>query len=398
MHAATAAASTTPPARSTPTLTRVPSLTAEPSPTATPAPPLPEIALRPAFPNLRFRQLTNLVQPDDDTNRIFVTEQAGRILVFPNEPTVEKADTLLDITGRSRGGANEEGLLGLAFSPEFAENGHFFVYYSAIDPRRSVLSRFTVSDNDPNLADAFSEIVILEVDQPYPNHNGGQIAFGPDGYLYVALGDGGYASDPHGNGQNTGTLLGSILRLDVSGASADAGYTIPRDNPFVDVPGARGEIWAYGLRNPWRFSFDPETGLLWTADVGQNAYEEINVVRRGGNYGWNIMEGLHCFSPRQGCDMTGLEPPVAEYGREDGCSVTGGHVYRGSELHGLVGAYVYGDYCTGRIWGVRTDGETATEPQLLVDSDLSITSFGRGVYGSLYVLGRDDGVYVAVPG
>ena len=365
--------------------------------TSAPAPGLPDIVLRSAFPNLEFSRLTNLVQPDDGTNRIFITEQWGRIRVFPNEPTAEKADTFLDITGRSGGGANEEGLLGLAFSPDFAENGHFFVYYSAIDPRRSVLSRFTVSDNDPNLADAFSEIVVLEVEQPYSNHNGGQIEFGPDGYLFVALGDGGYASDPHGNGQNTGTLLGSILRLDVSGVSEDAGYAIPPDNPFVGVAGARGEIWAYGLRNPWRFSFDPETGLMWAADVGQNAYEEIDVVQRGGNYGWNIMEGLHCFSPRQGCDTTGLEMPVAEYGRSDGCSVTGGHVYRGSDIPGLVGAYVYADFCTGRIWGIRYDGETATEPQLLVDSDLAITSFGRGLDGSLYVLGRDDGVYIAVP-
>ncbi len=358
---------------------------------------LPGIALRPAFPNLQLERLTNLVQPDDGTNRIFITEQWGRIRVFPNEPTVEHPGMFLDIQGRSRGGANEEGLLGLAFSPDFAENGHFFVYYSAIDPRRSVLSRFTVSDNDPNLADVFSEIVILEVEQPYSNHNGGQIEFGPDGYLYVALGDGGLASDPMGNGQNTGTLLGSILRLDVSGVSPDAGYAIPLDNPFVGVSGARGEIWAYGLRNPWRFSFDSEIGLMWAADVGQNSYEEIDVVKRGGNYGWNIMEGLHCFSPSQGCDTAGLEMPVAEYGRSEGCSVTGGHVYRGSDLPGLVGAYVYADFCTGRIWGISYDGETATEPQLLVDSDLAITSFGRGLDGSLYVLSRDDGVYIAVP-
>ena len=272
-------ATATPSARSTPTL--VPSATADASPPTTPAPPLPAIALRPAFPHLQLRSLTNLVQPDDGTNRIFVTEQLGRILVFPNDSTVEQADVFLDIQGRSRGGANEEGLLGLAFSPNYGQDGHFFVYYSDIDPRRSVLSRFTISDNDPNLADVFSEVVILEVAQPFPNHNGGQIAFGPDGYLYVALGDGGSASDPYGNGQNTGTLLGSILRLDVSDVSQDAGYAIPPDNPFVGVPGARGEIWAYGLRNPWRFSFDTETGLMWAADVGQNAYEEIDIVRRG---------------------------------------------------------------------------------------------------------------------
>ncbi len=375
----------------------MPTSTAEASPATTPAPPLTAIALRPAFPNLRFRQLTNLVQPDDGSNRIFVTEQAGRILVFPNDPAVEHASVFLEIRERGLGQANEEGLLGLAFSPDFTLDGHFFVYYSATQPRRSVLSRFSVNESDPNLADPSSEVVILEVEQPYSNHNGGQIEFGPDGYLYVALGDGGSAGDPFGSGQDTGTLLGAILRLDVSGASADAGYAIPPDNPLVGVPGARGEIWAYGLRNPWRFSFDTETGLLWTADVGQNAYEEINVVSRGGNYGWNIMEGRQCFSPRRGCDASGLELPVAEYGRSDGCSVTGGHVYRGSDQPDLVGAYVYGDFCTGRIWGVRYDGETATEPQLLVDSDLEITSFGMGMDGSLYVLGRDDGIYLVVP-
>ena len=188
------------------------------------------------------------------------------------------------------------------------------------------------------MADASSEVVVLEVEQPYGNHNGGQIEFGPDGFLYVALGDGGSSGDPMGSGQDTGTLLGAILRLDVSGASADAGYAIPPDNPFLGIPGARGEIWAYGLRNPWRFSFDQATGRLWAADVGQNAYEEINVVKRGGNYGWTIMEGLHCFSPRQGCDTSGLELPVAEYGRSEGCSVTGGHVYDGGDIPGLQGA------------------------------------------------------------
>ena len=367
------------------------------SPADTSATPLPTISLRPAFPNLRFRRLTNLLQPDDGADRIFVTEQSGRILVFPNDPEVESAGEFLDIRDIVRDEANEEGLLGLAFPPDFPATDHFFVHYSASSPRRSVISRFSVSGSDPDMADASSEVVVLEVEQPYGNHNGGQIEFGPDGFLYVALGDGGSSGDPMGSGQDTGTLLGAILRLDVSGASADAGYAIPPDNPFLGIPGARGEIWAYGLRNPWRFSFDQATGRLWAADVGQNAYEEINVVKRGGNYGWKIMEGLHCFSPRQGCDTSGLELPVAEYGRSEGCSVTGGHVYDGGDIPGLQGAYVYGDFCTGRIWGIRFDGVAASEPQLIVDSDLSITSFGRGVDGSMYVLGRDDGVYLVVP-
>ncbi len=317
--------------------------------------------------------------------------------VFPNDPAVESAGVFLDIRDIVNEGSNEEGLLGLAFPPDFSETGRFFVHYTASSPRRSVVSRFSVSEGNPDLADPSSEVVILEVEQPFQNHNGGQIEFGPDGYLYVALGDGGAAGDPYGNGQDTGTLLGAILRLDVSGASPDAGYAIPPDNPLVGVTGARGEIWAYGLRNPWRFSFDPVTGLLWTADVGQDKYEEIDVVKRGGNYGWNVMEASNCYRPRRDCDTTGLELPVAEYGRGDGCSVTGGHVYRGDGIPGLAGAYVYGDYCTGRIWGITFDGETAAEPQLLLDSELLITSFGSGVDGSLYVLGRDDGVYVAVP-
>ena len=368
-----------------------------PSPTVTPTPASPKISLRPAFPNLRFRHLTNLVQPDDGANRIFVTEQSGRILVFPNDSGVESAAVFLDIRDIVRELANEEGLLGLAFPPDFPVTGHFFVHYTASSPTRSVVSRFSVSESDPDLADASSEVVVLELEQPYSNHNGGQIEFGPDGLLYVALGDGGSTADPLGSGQDLGTLLGAILRLDVSGTSPDAGYAIPPDNPFLGVSGAREEIWAYGLRNPWRFSFDPATGRLWAADVGQNSYEEINVVMGGGNYGWKIMEGRHCFSPRQDCDTTGLELPVAEYGRSEGCSVTGGHVYRGADIPVLEGVYVYGDFCTGRIWGIHFDGVAASEPELLVDSDLSITSFGRGVDGSLYVLGRDDGVYLAVP-
>ncbi len=337
--------------------------------------------------------MTNLVQPDDGLDRIFVTEQAGRVLVFPNDQSANDTQVFLDVRDRVNEGGNEEGLLGIAFDPDYKDNGHFYLYYSASGPRRSVLSRFSVGSDSPNLVDPASEVVILEVRQPYSNHNGGQLAFGPDGYLYVGLGDGGSGGDPLGNGQDPGTLLGSILRIDVSNVTEGQTYGIPPDNPFVGVPGAREEVWVYGLRNPWRFSFDDDTGLLWVADVGQNGWEEIDVVGKGLNYGWNVMEGAHCFSPRSGCDTSGLELPVAEYDRSGGCSVTGGYVYRGDRLLSLRGAYVYGDFCSGKIWGLRYDGSTVTEVKLLVDSNLSITSFGQDLAGSLYILSRNDGIY-----
>ena len=351
-----------------------------------------------AFPNLTFQRLTNLVQPDDGHDHIFVTEQAGYVRVFSNDQEVREADTFLDISDRVNEGGNEEGLLGLAFDPDYKHNGYFYVYYSAASPRRSVLSRFSVSPSDPKTADPNSETVIMQIAQPFSNHNGGQIAFGPDGYLYVGLGDGGSRGDPQRNGQNTGTLLGSILRIDVMDISDSRSYQIPPDNPLVGVSGAREEIWAYGLRNPWRFSFDGRTGALWVADVGQNSIEEVDVVRKGLNYGWNVMEGTLCFSPPSDCDKAGLELPVAEYSRSGGnCSVTGGYVYGGRGMPSLLGAYVYGDYCSGRIWGLRYDGNSVTEHMLLADSELLITSFGLDLDLNLYVLSRNDGIYRLVP-
>lgn len=350
-----------------------------------------------AFPNLTFQRLTNLVQPDDGRDRIFITEQAGIVRVFSNDQDASNSEVFLDIRDLVSTGHNEEGLLGLAFDPDYRDNGHFYLYYSAAGARRSALSRFSISPNDPNVADPDSELVIMEILQPYGNHNGGQIAFGPDGHLYVGLGDGGKGGDPLGNGQDIGSLLGAILRIDVRGGCGNKNYCIPPDNPFIGVAGARGEIWAYGLRNPWRFSFDKETGILWSGDVGQNRWEEIDIVEKGLNYGWNVMEGAHCFSPSVGCNTVGLALPVVEYGHSDGCSVTGGYVYRGSNTPSLLGAYVYGDFCSGRIWGLRYDGVSITEHRLLVNSDLSITSFGRDLSGNLYVLSRDDGIYKLVP-
>ena len=296
-----------PPTTPTPDLPALPTPTK--APTQTPAL-LRPMAVERVFPNLAFRRLTNLVQPDDALNLLFVTEQAGLVRAFVYDDEATGSLVFLDITDRVNEGGNEEGLLGLAFDPNYQSSGYFYVYYSAEGPRRSVLSRFSVTNN-PVLADPDSELIILEVPQPYSNHNGGQLAFGPDSYLYIGLGDGGKGGDPHGNGQNTATRLGSILRIDVSRASEGERYRIPHDNPLVGVAGAKPEIWAFGLRNPWRFSFDRETGQLWAADVGQNSWEEVDLIERGLNYGWNVMEGAQCFSPRSSCNTTGLRLPVA---------------------------------------------------------------------------------------
>jgi glucose/arabinose dehydrogenase len=348
------------------------------------------------FPDLSFQEMTNLVQPDGTSDLIFVTEQRGIIYAF-SASNPQQANIFLDITDRVNRGGNEEGLLGLAFDPDYQENGCFYVYYSADNPRRSVLSRFSLHQEDTAVADPESEIIIMEVEQPYSNHNGGQLAFGPDGYLYIGLGDGGSAGDPEGNGQNLGTLLGSILRIDVSELSQPGDYEIPADNPFVDTTGARAEIWALGLRNPWRFSFDSQTGLLWAGDVGQGSWEEIDIIAKGANYGWNIMEGLHCYSPASGCDQSGLTLPIAEYDHSQGrCSVTGGYVYRGDQIPSLQGYYIYGDYCSGGIWALAYDGNVVTENMLLTESGLSITSFGEDLAGNLYILDRQGGIYTLV--
>jgi glucose/arabinose dehydrogenase len=358
-------------------------------------PPTTNILVERVFPDLSFQEMTNLVQPDDTSGLIFVTEQRGIIYSF-SAGSPQQADIFLDITDRVNRGGNEEGLLGLVFDPDYQGNGYFYVYYSAADPARSVLSRFSLDQDNTDVADPESEVIIIEIPQPYSNHNAGQLAFGPDGYLYIALGDGGSAGDPLGNGQNLGTLLGSILRIDVSGLSAPGDYEIPADNPFVGTEGAREEIWAYGLRNPWRFAFDSETGLLWAGDVGQSSWEEIDIIAKGANYGWNIMEGSHCYSPATGCNQSGLTLPVVEYDHTQGCSVTGGYVYQGDQIPSLQGYYIYGDYCSGNIWALAYDGSVVTENILLVDSGLSITSFGEDLAGNLYILDRQGGIYTLV--
>ena len=357
---------------------------------------LPMLDLVRVFPALTFERPVFLTHAGDGSGLLYLIEQEGVIhRLGPDTPG--QAEVFLDIRSRVNRGGNEEGLLGLAFSPKFVDSGHFYVYYSAAGPRRSVLSRFTTRAD--GLGDEGSEEVVLEVGQPFRNHNGGMITFGPDGMLYVGLGDGGSAGDPQRNGQNLGTLLGAVLRIDTEQAEENAPYGIPADNPFVEMTGARGEIWAYGLRNPWRFSFDMETGDLWVGDVGQNALEEVDIVHPGANYGWNVMEGSRCFrSPS--CNADEFQSPVTEYGRDLGCSITGGYVYRGQRISALKGAYLYADFCSGRIWGLRHDGETVTEQAELARAPFEISSFGEDADGEVYVLGFDGGIYTltAAPG
>ena len=362
--------------------------------------PLEPMRVTQAFPNISYPRMVHLTYADDDTNRLFLVLQPGQIIVFPNKEETTSSTIFLDIRERVSDAGNEEGLLGLAFDPEYRTNGFFYVYYSASSPRRSILSRFSMSRDDPNRANPASELILLEVSQPFPNHNGGNLVFGPEGYLYVGLGDGGFRGDPRDNGQNRRTLLGSILRIDVSATRLGQPYTIPPDNPFVGLGnGVREEIWAYGLRNPWRFTFDRATGQLWAGDVGQNDYEEVDIIRPGLNYGWDIMEGLHCYPPSiEACDQQGLEPPIIEYSQaEGGCSITGGYVYRGSRLPSLYGAYIYGDFCSGKVWALRYNGAQVTEHAELVDSRLQISAFGEGQDGEVYILSFDRKIYRLEP-
>ncbi len=339
-----------------------------------------------AFPNLTFDAPVDIQHAGDGTNRLFVVEQKGVIQVFPNDSLVNTSEVFLDLTDKVLYGG-EQGLLGLAFHPNYEQNGYFYVDYTTDNPRRTVISRFSVSQDNPNNADPNSELEILSVQQPYSNHNGGQVVFGPDGYLYISFGDGGSANDPDGNGQNRTTLLGSIIRIDVDNPDSGMNYGIPDDNPFVGNNNDwREEIYAYGLRNVWRFSFDPETDKLWAADVGQNAYEEIDLIEKGGNYGWNIMEGLHCFNPSSNCDQTGLELPIWEYSHSDpngGQSITGGYVYRGKEASELYGGYVYGDFVTQRIWVFFPLGNP-TNMMIFNNTGQAITTFGTDENDELY--------------
>ncbi|MEM6931011.1 MAG: PQQ-dependent sugar dehydrogenase, partial [Myxococcota bacterium] len=368
------------------------------------------VELEAAFPELpRFRVPIGLETAPGET-RLFVVDQVGLLFSFENDEAASRLDTLLDL--RSVVSYDEpsweEGLLGLAFHPDYQENGHFFVYYNAPpanpgEDHRSIVSRFTVTEYAPPRATLGSEVVLLDVEQPFRWHNGGKLAFHPGedaANLSVSFGDGGSASDPLDHAQNRETLFGSILRLDVDNPSGGRNYGIPPDNPFAgNADGWREELWAYGLRNPWRFSIDPVTGDLWVGDVGQGQWEEVTAVREAGaNLGWDMYEGMHCYEGP--CDPAGVTFPAWEYPHADGmCSVTGGHVYRGADLPELVGQYVYGDFCTGRVWALDIDpaaGDTTNTLLLAGDDDnepgevdLLLSSFGVDAGGELYALGWD---------
>ncbi|MGB5048962.1 MAG: PQQ-dependent sugar dehydrogenase [Caldilineaceae bacterium] len=380
---ATTAPPSTVPATATPTHTPLAVDTPTATPTATGVAAWPTIALTTVANGLASP--VDMADPNDGSGRLFVVEQAGRVRILRNgQPD---ATPLLDITDRVRC-CGERGLLGIALPPGFSQKGYFYLNYTTDTAGRlqTRVSRFRLGA-DTDIADPNSEQIVLAYDQPYNNHNGGGLAFGPDGYLYIGVGDGGSGGDPQNRAQNLGDILGKMLRIDVETGSP-AAYTVPPSNPFVGQPNILSEIWAYGLRNPWRYSFDQQTGDLFIADVGQNAWEEIDfqaAASTGGeNYGWRITEGNHCYNPNP-CDKTGLVLPVAEYDHTLGQSVTGGFVYRGTAWPALQGIYLYADYVSGRIWGLRPAG-SGWENRLLLDSSHNISSFGQDAAGEVYAI------------
>ncbi|MAU13404.1 MAG: glucose dehydrogenase [Anaerolineaceae bacterium] len=359
-----------------------------------------DVALEPV--DLQFDDGSQLVRPlfithaGDGSDRLFLVQQGGIIYVMQNGEYA--ASEFLNLTDLVSADANtqqysERGLLGLAFHPDYAENGYFFVNYTDHQGTTHIV-RYSVSADDPNVADPNSAVDLFQQQQPFPNHNGGHMAFGTDGYLYVSLGDGGSANDPLAAGQNPNNLLGTILRLDVNG---EDGYAIPEDNPFVGTDDGADEVWAYGLRNVWRFSFDRATGDLYLGDVGQNQWEEINFQPAdslgGENYGWNIYEGTHQFA---GGTVEDAVMPIAEYNHSLGCSVTGGYIYRGEAVPALEGVYLYSDYCSGRIWMAYRDANLDWQDSLLLESGLQVSSFGEDEQGELFVVAYSGDLYKLV--
>ncbi|MCP4165319.1 MAG: glucose dehydrogenase [Chloroflexi bacterium] len=375
---------------STPLPTVAPLPTPEPVPTQ-PAPVFPPaISLEPFI--VAPNQITYLTHAGDDSGRLFLVEKAGRVRIIGDGRVLETP--YLDITDLVASGGSEQGLLSIAFPPDFTVSRVFYVNYTdRAGDGDTVIARYHLS-SDSNIADAMSGQILLTVDQPAANHNGGQIQFGPDGYLYVGTGDGGRANDPWDNAENLSVLLGKMLRLDVENAET---YAVPASNPFVQQDGLRPEIWAYGLRNPWRFSFDRATGDMYIADVGQNRWEEISIqpaASAGGeHYGWDTMEGRHCFEPANGCNRSDKELPVAEYGHDQGCSITGGYVYRGQQYPAWDGTYFYADYCNGRIWAMRQHDSGDWLNEFILDSGINIASFAEDESGELYVLDLGGTVY-----
>lgn len=340
----------------------------------------------------------------DGSGRLFICEQTGKIKVIKNGKVLSKP--FLDVGNKIDKGSkfySEKGLLGIAFHPKYKTNGRFFIFYSAPSKvsgsnHKCIVAAYKVT-SDADVADATSEKIIMEIEKPQENHNGGQLAFGPDGYLYIGLGDGGGANDEHGaigNGQEKNTLLGKILRINIDFAAINKdskNYNIPSDNPFLTTKNTRPEIWAYGLRNPWRFSFDRKTGKLFCADVGQNTWEEIDIIEQGKNYGWRIMEGKHCFNPKNNCDQKGLTLPVAEYDHQTGISVTGGYIYRGNKIQYMQGKYIFGDW-KGKLFYLEENAGVWNMNKLLItgkeqnDLDANINSFGEDESGEVYILSQ----------
>lgn len=349
--------------------------------------------MKEAFPALpSFSYPVEMVNAGDGSNRLFVLQQRGLIYVFNNSPLSNVTKTFLNLSSKVSPSGSELGLLGMAFHPDYENNRYFYIYHtfdSVINFTTtywSRLSRYTTSASNPDSALLSSQYIMLTLRQPYSNHNGGKIAFGSDGYLYVGLGDGGSGGDPQGNGQNVNTLLGKILRINIDSASGGNEYSIPASNPFYnDTTGAKKEIYAYGIRNPWKFSFDFETDRLFCGDVGQNLWEEIDVIEKGKNYGWNKMEGFYCYGT---CDTTGkgFTRPIFNYSHSIGASITGGYVYRGSLLPGLYGKYIYADYSFGTVWALTYDGINPVINTQLQDTNFAISSFGVDENNELYVL------------
>jgi glucose/arabinose dehydrogenase len=362
------------------------------------------LTVKPAFPDLAwagweptdergrvqdFRPII-LTHAGDGSNRTFVATQQGLILVVKGNGPAAQSKVFLDLRDRVtyKDNENEEGFLGLTFSPRYKETGEFCIYYTSkkLEPHTSVISKFKVSANDPDKADPASEVELLRIPKPFWNHTGGTVIYGPDGYLYIGMGDGGSANDPFNNGQNLGTLLGSILRIDVEHKDGDKNYSIPKDNPFLGKEGAKPEIYAYGLRNVWRMAFDRQTGTLWCADVGQNLWEEINLITKGGNYGWNVREGMHTFGAKGSGPRADLIEPIWEYDHQVGASITGGVVYRGKKIPELVGKYVYADYVTGKIWALKYDEQAkkVISNEAIPSQKMPVISFGEDEQGEVY--------------
>ncbi|MFZ1081087.1 MAG: PQQ-dependent sugar dehydrogenase [Candidatus Kryptoniota bacterium] len=347
---------------------------------------------RAQFPSLpAFQYPTELIPANDGTNRLFVVQQYGIIYVFNNSPAVGTRKVFLDISDRVSQDGGEMGLLGMAFHPDYRQNGYFYVDYTSSNSGtlRSYITRYKVSSSNPDSALHDSEDTILVVDQPYDNHNGGKLAFGPDGYLYIGFGDGGSEDDPENRGQDRTTLLGKILRINIDSSEAGLNYAIPATNPYYkNQLGYRQEIYAYGIRNPWKFSFDPVTASLWLGDVGQDTREEVDIVRNGGNYGWRLMEGFICtpvVNPT--CqDTAGLLPPIWDYPHNgNSAAITGGYVYRGVSIPSLYGKYIFGDYVTGRTWALAYDGVDSPSVVQLSQESYSISTFGVDTNGEIYL-------------